>query len=150
MALLSCERKMIVDFSGEYRFLSNFWSVFVTYEGDSYPSVENAYQAAKMRDHADRKRFTTIKSSEAKKLGKTLPMRDDWDKIKDTIMHSLVRQKFFSNKDLASRLLLTGDLEIQEGNWWGDTYWGTVNGIGQNKLGKTLMAVRTELKLIGG
>jgi hypothetical protein len=48
---------------------------------------------------------------------------------------------------LKQLLLATGDKELIEGNTWGDTFWGVCNGIGQNHLGKILMAKRTELKL---
>ena len=34
---------MIKEFQGKYRFLSNFYPVFVEYEGEIYPSVEHAY-----------------------------------------------------------------------------------------------------------
>lgn len=135
---------MINEFTGQYRFLSNFWSCFVKYEGVTYPSVENAYQAAKMEYEGDKIRFIDIKASEAKKLGRVLPMRSDWDSIKLDIMYDLVKQKF-SVEPLDHFLLNTGDQELQEGNWWGDTYWGTVNGVGFNYLGKILMRVRKEL-----
>ena len=46
--LFHCESTQVIDsFQGEYRFLSNFWPCVVEYEGTEYPSVENAYQAAK-------------------------------------------------------------------------------------------------------
>ncbi len=37
---------------------------------------------------------------------------------------------------------------LQEGNRWGDTFWGVDlrTGKGENKLGKILMRVRKELK----
>lgn len=136
---------MINEFRDKYRFLSNFWSCFVRYDGDIYPSVENAYQAAKMKVEADKFRFFYCKASEAKQLGRLLPMRDDWDNLKLQVMLDLVRLKF-SHPELAYLLLDTDDEELQEGNWWGDTYWGTVNGKGENHLGKILMQVREELK----
>lgn len=33
-----------------------------------------------------------------------------------------------------------------EGNDWGDTFWGMVDGEGENNLGKILMRVREEIK----
>jgi hypothetical protein len=42
-------------------------------------------------------------------------------------------------------LLLTGDEELIEGNFWGDVFWGVCNGVGKNHLGKILMEVRSEL-----
>ena len=136
---------MINEFSGKYRFLSNFWSCYVKYAGVWYPSVENAYQAAKMNNTEDRKRFLDIKASEAKKLGRLLPMREEWDDEKLDIMYQLVRQKFTTSPILRDLLIETDSEELQEGNWWGDTYWGTVNGKGENYLGKILMKVRDEI-----
>lgn len=134
---------MIHELTGPYRCFSNFWSCFIYFDGDWYPSVENAYQAAKMKNKSDRQRFLHIKASDAKKLGRTLPMRDDWNDIRLQVMYELVKQKFASGS-LQHRLLETKDAEIQEGNWWGDDFWGTVNGVGENHLGKILMRVRSE------
>lgn len=137
---------MINDLRFKYRPLSNFWSCFIKQYGEYYPSVENAYQASKMENPSDREKFKFIKASEAKQLGRLLPMRKDWDSVKVDIMYSLVLQKFQTNNYLAALLLSTEDEEIQEGNWWGDTFWGTVNGKGENHLGKILMKVRSVIK----
>lgn len=137
---------MIEQLNGKYRFLSNFWSCYIEYAGLEFPSVENAYQAAKCLFREDMWKFAGIKSSEAKQLGKIIRIREDWKEIKTGIMHSLVLQKFTRHKDLRLRLLQTMDEDIQEGNWWGDTFWGTVNGKGENHLGKILMEVRDELR----
>jgi ribA/ribD-fused uncharacterized protein len=134
----------ILEMTGEYRFLSNFWSCFIEYKSIHYPSVENAYQAAKMKYDGDRDRFINIKASEAKRLGRIYPMRPDWDAVKVSVMKDLVRQKFKDPK-LRERLLKTGWAKIEEGNYWGDTFWGTVNGEGENHLGKILMEVREEI-----
>lgn len=136
---------MIAELTGKYRFLSNFWSCYVTYDGVQYPSVENAYQAAKCADPSQRKYFETCKASEAKHRGKVVKMRPDWDTAKVGVMASLLRQKF-SAEPLRSLLLATGDEHIEEGNWWGDTFWGTCNGIGENMLGRLLMDVRADLR----
>ena len=37
------------------------------------------------------------------------------------------------------------DVDLIEGNTWGDTFWGQVDGKGENKLGKLLMKIRDEL-----
>lgn len=135
---------MIDDFRGKYRFLSNFQASTVEYEGELYPTVENAYQAAKTLNLYAREEFTRISAKEAKRAGKTLTLREDWEEVKFDIMLNLVRQKF-CYKPLADKLLATGDKELVEGNWWGDTYWGVCRGNGENNLGKILMKVRDEL-----
>lgn len=135
---------MIAELTGKYRFLSNFWSCVIEWEGRVYPSVENAYQACKCADLRDREKFFYNKASDAKRLGKVIRMRPDWDSSRLEVMYQLVRVKFEDSK-LADMLLATGVEDIQEGNWWGDTFWGTVNGKGENHLGKILMRVRHEL-----
>ena len=80
----------------------------------------------------------------AKKMGRSVSLRPDWEDIKDDVMLEGLYRKF-TNDELAEWLLDTGDEELVEGNWWGDRYWGVCNGIGQNKLGKLLMKVREEL-----
>jgi ribA/ribD-fused uncharacterized protein len=140
---------VIAELTGKYRPLSNFWSCFIMYNGTVYPSVENAYQAAKCKNRSDREKFLYIKSSEAKRLGRVVAMRDDWEEVKLDLMYRLVKQKFEKYSELRELLLETHSYEIQEGNWWGDTFWGTVNGKGQNHLGKILMRVRDGLNVLG-
>ena len=57
-------------------------------------------------------------------------------------MYSLVWEKFSTHEHLRNLLLETGDQELIEGNTWGDTYWGTCNGVGENHFGKFLMNIR--------
>jgi ribA/ribD-fused uncharacterized protein len=137
---------MIDAFSGKYRFLSNFWPAEVTFEGEVYFSVEHAYQAAKFLDPKLREkiRLTPLPAA-AKKLGKGKGIRPDWDSMKQAYMSCFLDQKF-SDPALANSLLATGDEELVEGNWWGDTYWGVCKGVGENRLGKLLMQIRKELQ----
>ena len=51
-----------------------------------------------------------------------------------------------SNKELKEKLLATEDAYLEEGNTWGDTYWGTCDGIGKNIMGLLTMRVREEIK----
>jgi len=139
--------KVVREFRGEYRFLSNFYLVDIEYAKQHYPSVENAYQAAKTKDKKLRVKFETIPPSDAKRLGRKIPLRDDWEDIKRAIMHTLVRSKFENDFALRAQLLATGDARLEEGNWWGDRYWGMVDGEGENHLGKILMRVRRELMI---
>lgn len=38
------------------------------------------------------------------------------------------------------------DGHLEEGNTHGDKVWGTVNGVGENRLGKILMRLREEFR----
>lgn len=137
----------IESFSGKYRFLSNFYPCTVELDGEKYSSVEHAYQAAKTLDIKDRQIIRdTPQPNIVKKLGRYVTVRNNWEEIKLEIMSVLVWQKFSTNEELRTKLLETQDYELIEGNWWNDTYWGICKGVGQNNLGKILMAVRSVLE----
>lgn len=136
---------VIDSFFGKYRFLSNFEPCTVVYDGMTYTCSEAAYQAAKTTDVSLRIAFTTMNGSKSKFTGQKLTLRPDWNDIKVDVMYQIVKDKFFRNPELRVKLLNTGDLELIEGNYWGDTFWGVCNGKGENHLGKILMRVRKEL-----
>lgn len=135
----------IDSFRGDYFFLSNFYEAPVSYDGLTYKNNEAAFQAQKI-NAKDRHTFTDLSASEAKRLGRIVILRRDWEHVKVKIMYEIVKAKFEQNPDLRIKLLNTGDAELEEGNTWGDRIWGTVNGSGQNLLGKILMQVRDELR----
>lgn len=137
---------MIDSFSGEYRFLSNFWMCPVEFDGHVYSSVEHAFVAAKTHDEEFRSKVRMTQSpAMAKRMGRTVKLRPDWDLNKRIVMYTLVSDKFRRNHLLGMALVGTGDEELVEGNTWGDRYWGVCDGVGENWLGKTLMQVRKEL-----
>lgn len=135
----------ITAFRGEYRFLSNFWPAQVVLDCYPYPSVEHAYVAAKTLDPISRHEIRCVPSPAAvKRFGRTLKLRSDWESIKLDVMQDLVRQKF-KDPVLGLQLRSTWPMAIEEGNTWGDTFWGVCAGVGANHLGKILMLVRNEL-----
>lgn len=139
---------MINDFRGKYFFLSNFYESPVTYKGITYRNNEAAFQAQKVSKEDEQKTFSNLNPSEAKKKGRHVTLRKDvdWDSVKTTYMYEICLAKFSQNKELKDKLLATGDKHLEEGNTWGDRIWGTVNGVGENRLGKILMKVREELR----
>lgn len=132
-------------FRGHYNFLSNFFPVLIKYDSHHYPTVENAYQAAKSISSLERLCFENCTPAQAKVRGQCVVLRPDWPKVKLKVMGELVYKKF-QVPELKQRLLATGDMEIIEENTWNDTFWGICNGRGQNELGKILMAVRSMLR----
>jgi len=110
------------------------------------PTLEHSYQAAKTKDPVERmKVLSAAGPGQAKRLGKSVTLRKDWDQIKIPTMMYLLRIKF-SNKRLEHLLLNTEDAILIEGNWWGDKFWGVCRGEGQNWLGHLLMNLREELR----
>ncbi len=149
----------IVRFDGNYAFLSNFYPSMVGLEwfyrdehpNIAYPTVEHAFQAAKSDNPDWRHQISLLPTpGNAKRAGRMVELRPDWDEVKYEVMNGLVRYKF-AKTELARLLLATGEAELIEGNWWGDVIWGAVKvggeWKGQNELGKILMETRRELRV---
>lgn len=135
----------IASFSGNHRFLSNFYPSIIKMGGHVYDTVEHAYQAAKCVDEAQRLMIRDATTpSVAKKLGRNVVMGDDWEEAKIDVMRKLLTMKF-KHEYLAKQLVDTGDAHLIEGNTWGDTFWGVCNGVGENHLGRLLMEVRCDI-----
>lgn len=140
---------MISSFRDEYFFLSNFYPVEIKLDGMVYPNAEAAFQAQKTMDVEERRKFSMLKNPvQAKRLGRKVKLRDDWEEVKLDIMTKIVSQKFLQHPRLIELLLQTGDEELVEGNKWGDRFWGVCKGKGQNNLGKILMKIREAYKSI--
>jgi hypothetical protein len=125
-------------------FLSNFHPSTIFFEKMSYPTVEHAYQASKTLDFSSRELIKKSKSpNDAKKLGRALILREDWDIVKLNIMRQLIREKF-KNPFLRHLLINTEKFSLINENKWNDKFWGTCGGVGENWLGKILEEVRSE------
>lgn len=86
----------------------------------------------------------------AAKMGRNrnLPLREDWEEVKDDVMRKAVYAKFSQNIELKNKLLDTDSEYIVE-NTSNDYYWGCgTNGSGKNMLGIILMEIRDKLKLL--
>ena len=143
------QKKIIESFTlaAGYGFLSNFHTSTIYIDGKPYPSVEHAYQASKTLNEDTREVIRNAKSpGEAKKLGKCVQLRPDWDSVKVDLMRQFLRQKFES-PFLRHQLLETGDADLVYGNTWNDRFWGVCRGGGTNWLGKLLMELRNEFRL---
>lgn len=134
----------IRGFFGEYHFLSNFHVAPVFYNGITYRNNEAAFQAQKCPVRA--REFMNLNPSEAKRLGRHVLLRHDWEKVKVGIMRDIVYAKFSQNPELAILLLATGNAKLFEENTWGDKTWGVVHGQGTNYLGKILESTRARLR----
>lgn len=142
--------KKIDSFRGQYSFLSNFSTCKIRYNGLLFCSTEAAFQAQKCANDEDRISFQFMTASESKQAGKAVTLRADWNLVKDSVMYDLIKIKFLC-EPFKSKLIATGDIYIEEGNYWHDNYWGNcycnrcVSDVGKNRLGKILMKVRSEL-----
>lgn len=157
---------MIDKFLDYYFFLSNFYIHDFTYptpnskggvwlnswQSKEYKSVEHAYQAYKANNEAEHEFIRNLDTAKkAKRAGKYVNIRKNWEEIKYELMLDLVRTKFEDPK-LAKLLLETDNETLIEGNYWHDNVWGDCtcddckNIPGENWLGKILMTVRDELR----
>lgn len=137
---------MISAFNGEYRWLSNFYPSPIRIGLIKYPTVEHAYQACKTLDEKIRIKIASLPfPGQAKQYGKKIELRSDWEEVKVEVMLSLLRLKF-RHPHLRRKLIDTYPKKIEEGNYWGDTFWGVCKGKGQNVLGNLLMQVREEIR----
>ena len=137
----------ITSFSGEHAFLSNFYPSPIRINNEYYLTGEHAFQAAKTDNKMERDEIAAADTpGKAKKMGRKVTLRPNWEETKYAKMRAIVEAKFTQNPDLAQKLIDTGDAELIEGNNWGDRTWGTVDGAGKNWLGEILMLVRDKLK----
>lgn len=137
---------MIDSFRGKYRFLSNFYPAPLIWASMKWPTAEHAYQAAKTQDMDARIAILMLETpGQAKRYGRRITIREDWDDIKLDKMQEIVEAKFKQNTNLMLDLLATDDKKLVEGNTWGDTFWGQCPvGVGENHLGKILMKIRAD------
>lgn len=146
--------RTIAAFRGKYAFLSNFHRCAVTLDGVTYGSSEAAFQAAKCDDDGYRARLAGLKTpAAAKRAGSRagfakagLTLRPDWDDIRVDAMRDVLDAKFRQHPELGNKLCATGNAVLQEGNTWGDAFWGVTKTGGKNWLGQCLMELRSVLQ----
>lgn len=142
---------MINSFDGEFAFLSNFYDSPISDGRMIMPTVEHYFQAAKADSMYDYIAIATAATpGQAKRAGRKVVLRHDWEDVKMNVMREALRKKF-SDPELKAKLLATGDQHLEEGNTWHDNFWGVCHCdrcqdvMAHNHLGKLLMELRTEL-----
>lgn len=131
-------------FRNEFYFLSNMFNCTVMYNDCTYRCAESAFQSQKCVDEEEKELFAHMDGFLAKRYGKKVSLRKDWNKVRVPIMEEVVRAKFEQHPELARKLAKIEGV-IQEDNSWEDTFWGVCEGKGENNLGKILMKIRDEL-----
>lgn len=145
----------VLDKWGEF---SNFYRRSITIDGKGWKTSEHYFQAMKfladatlpenptilIRDHIANQEKPKDAANEGRR--KDLPLRSDWEEIKDDIMRIAVAAKFRQHLDLQSLLLKTGDEVIVEDSPT-DAYWGCgADRKGKNMLGIILQDLRDQLR----
>jgi ribA/ribD-fused uncharacterized protein len=133
----------ITSFKGPNLFLSNYAEV----RAGDYRTGEHGFQARKAKHKQDHDRIAECATpGQAKRMGRSVTLRDDWEEVKIATMAEVLWEKF-GRSPLIERLLETGEQTLIEGNSWGDQFWGATwndNGDleGRNVLGRLLMLIR--------
>jgi len=142
--------KVIYFFNREDKYyqLSNFAGFGFTLDGKKWRTMEHYFQAMKFEGTEQFDKILNCGSpKQAKDLGQSraIPIRQDWDSVKEEIMLRGLREKFKS-PELKEILLSTGKKDLVENSPY-DKYWGIgPNGKGKNRLGVLLVELRAELK----
>ena len=128
---------------------SNFSRHSVFLKGKRWPTTEHYFQAQKFAGTEHEAAVRACKTpAVAAGMGRDrkLPLRRDWESVKDTVMLDALRAKFTQHADLKATLLGTGDAVLVE-HTENDSYWGDGgDGSGKNRLGRLLMQLRGELR----
>jgi hypothetical protein len=134
------------DAHGEF---SNFSPYPIELGGKTWPTSEHYFQGQKFAGTEHEERVRQAKSPMiAATLGRSrnLPLRRDWEQVKESVMLTALRAKFTQHAALRELLLRTRKAELIE-HTAKDRYWGDGgNGRGKNRLGHLLMELREELK----
>jgi len=140
----------IDSFDGDYFFLSNFYPspIVGVDDGIEYPTVEHYFQAHKVLDLDERAKIAAARTpGMAKRAGRAVDLRPDWENVKISVMYEALQEKF-KDPELLSQLLETGNKQLVEGNSWHDNFWGDCRcpncqyKTSYNKLGGLLMQIR--------
>jgi len=149
---MSNSERAVIHFystSGEHGCLSNFYRVSIFLKGKRWPTSEHFFQAQKFSgtEHEEEVRMCkTPRQAADKGRSRKLPLRSDWESVKDQLMREVVQAKFTQHEDLKAILLGTGDALLVE-HTANDSYWGDGgDGSGRNMLGLILMEVREALR----
>ena len=129
----------------EYGCFSNFAHYGFELEGKYWMNSEHYFQAKKFEGTEYEELIRLLDNPmKAAEMGRNhnLPLRKDWEDVKDDVMRKAVFEKFSQNKETREVLFDTGIEEIIE-NTTNDYYWGCgTKGNGKNMLGKILMEIR--------
>lgn len=147
------KKDKIEGFVGKEEWLSNYWPCEVEVAGMKFKSVENAFYASMffkskeiMREIAAAPQLDARRIARQHFLDKSEGFDEGHAKRKVEIMGKLVWAKFIGNEYLQKKLLLTGNVPLINSNKIGEAYWGVVDGVGENMLGKILEIIRDHFR----
>ena len=141
-----------IAFRGRLAFCSNLYPKSMFLDGLFFRTREHAFHWGKFADWKIKElirvqEYAVQAKHEAERHKQYV--RPDWyTGYSIEWMKRVVLEFFKQHEPFRVKLLGTGDEHLEERNNWGDMFWGTVDGKGRNELGKILMEVREELRLL--
>lgn len=128
-----------------YGGFSNFSKHSFELDGKLWQTSEHYFQAQKFINtvHLDEVHQANT-PRKAAQIGRdrSLPLRSDWEEVKEDVMMKALEAKFRTHQDLYNVLVETGQSEIIEDSPI-DYYWGVgKDRSGKNRLGVLLMVLR--------
>ena len=126
-----------IELTGKYKALTNSYQSRITVEGITYPTLEHAFQAAKLTDTETKVLISKAKLPDVSSLVEKGFTRPNWKEIQWATMYQLMKLKFESNPTLASLLQDTGNHRLA---------YPKKHRRRRNKLESILMKVRGELR----
>jgi ribA/ribD-fused uncharacterized protein len=129
---------------------SNFEPWSFTMDGINFSTLEAAFQALKTFNRDEQLLIANASTpGKAKRLGRQVTLRPDWNEVRTTAMEGLLRAKFKAGTEFARRLVEFQE-PLVEWNTWHDTFWGKCTcprhfGQGENQLGLLLTRIREDL-----
>lgn len=137
----------ILQFKGDFAFLSSLYPAAFMYDGILWSCAEAALQASKTDDPAERRRFSELSPDNVRQKGSRIVSRPGWEAARPEIMRAILREVYAQNPELRERLLATGSRRLINGTKK-DRYWGLdlMTWEGENLLGRLLTELRQALR----
>jgi predicted NAD-dependent protein-ADP-ribosyltransferase YbiA (DUF1768 family) len=140
-------------FEKEFFWLSNTFPSPIKIKDYVFPSAENACFASAFGSSPEIvKKFEKENPIDSRKLFKELYSTHrefylkNFHKLRVQTVKKIILLKFQQHEYLREKLLLTKDFKLNNGNNWGEVFWGVSGGSGENMLGKIIQEVREQLK----
>lgn len=130
--------------------LSRFANTPFKLDEQNWKTVEHYYQAMKFSNRETQQTIIELSSPEevakfAKQWKHKFKIRQDWNKVKTTVMTRALYIKCRTHTDISDKLLETADQKIIENSQF-DYFWGCGRDKrGDNHYGRILMNVRDKL-----
>lgn len=155
--MTTSEDGLSVGYHSELVYLSNFYLCPIRYDGAIYSSVEQAFQACKVKDAGYSRLASDIMETEnpytIKHMGEKITPKDSWRANEINTMKAIIKEKFLQNPHLMNKLVnspftrfyeMTTNLKWATGNPNVNKQLVTNDLTGENHQGKIIGQLKDE------